>query len=214
MDAAAIVEKKTKDAAVEHKTNEKKHKKVAARANKAPFKPPRQAKTLGKPPGDEVGDEAGDEAGDDAGEARAGGGKGLVGEGSQPSKSGGKGRKKAITDQLTNVQEDDLCQWYKEHSFFYDKTDKEYCLTEKKKRVMTEMAMSLNLVYEDLLKYFASKRTQYRKLKQKKACQGASDKLLTHHQKWILDHYAHRHHHNSCHPPPPQATAPVGRRRR
>ena len=110
--------------------------------------------------------------------------------GSLPSKSGSKGKKKAITDQFTNLQEDDLCQWYKEHSFFYDKTDKEYQLTEKKKRVMMEMAKSLNLVYEDLLKYFASMRTQYGKLKHKKSDQGAADKILTHHQKWILDHYA------------------------
>ena len=102
---------------------------------------------------------------------------------SQISKSGGKGRTKAVTDQLTNIQEDDLCQWYTEHSFFYDKTDKEYRLREKKKRVMMEMAQSLNLVYEYLLKYFASMSTQYGKFKQKTSGQGTSDKQLTHRQK-------------------------------
>ena len=66
---------------------------------------------------------------------------------------------------------------------------------------MTEMAKSLNLVYEDLLKYFASMMTQYRKLKHKKPGQGTTDKMLTHHQKWILNHYAfigqHIDHHHS-----------------
>ena len=55
---------------------------------------------------------------------------------------------------------------------------------------MMEMAQSLNLVYDHLLKYFASMRTQYRKLKQKKSDQGTSDKHLTHNQKWILEYYA------------------------
>ena len=85
---------------------------------------------------------------------------------SQTSKSGGKGRKKAVTDQLTNTQKDDLCQWYQENSYFYYKTHKGYRLTEKK-HLVTEMAESLTLCYDDLLKYFASMRTQYGKLKQK-----------------------------------------------
>ena len=107
---------------------------------------------------------------------------------SKTSKSGGKGRKKAVTDQLTNVQEDDMCQWYQDHSHFYDKTDKEFVLTEMKKRVMTEMAHSLKLGYDDLLMYFAAMRTHYGKLKQQKSGQGASEKQLTHHQTWILEH--------------------------
>ena len=134
---------------------------------------------------------ADDEAGDDAGEA--GGGEDPVV--SKTSKSGGKSRKKAITDQLTNTQEDDQCQWYQDNSYFYDKTHKGYRLTEKKKRVMTEMANYLDLGYDDLLKYFASMRTQYGKRKQKKSGQDASDKPLTHHQKWILEHYAFFRHH-------------------
>ena len=86
-DAAAAVEKKTK---------EKKDKRVASKATKAPFKPPRLAEALGNPPADEAGDEtAADETADEAGEAGAGGGVDPVG--SQTSKSGGKGRKEATS---------------------------------------------------------------------------------------------------------------------
>ena len=95
----AAVLKKTKDAAVEKKTKEKKDKKGVAKNTKSQFKPPRPAEALGKAPAEEPGDEAA-EAGADGGEDPVA---------SQTSTSGGKGRKKAITDQLTNTQEDDLC---------------------------------------------------------------------------------------------------------
>ena len=92
-----------------------------------------------------------------------------VSDASLPSLSGAvKRKKKAVTDQLTKQQEDDLCEWYKEHTFFYDKINKEYHNAEKKKAIMTVMARSLNLTYDDLQKYFASLRTQYGKLKTKR----------------------------------------------
>ena len=55
---------------------------------------------------------------------------------------------------------------------------------------MIAMAKSLNLTYDDLIKYFASLRTQYGKLKMKKSGQASVSKLLTHHQHWVLPKYA------------------------
>ena len=60
---------------------------------------------------------------------------------------------------------------------------------DRKKAVMTEKAASLILTYDNLTKYFASLRMQYGKLKLKKSGQGAADKMLTHHQLWVLDNY-------------------------
>ena len=83
-----------------------------------------------------------------------------------------------------------MCDWYQDNSFFYDKLNREYRNADKKKAVMTEKARSLNLMYDDLTKYFTSLGTQYGRLKLKKSGQGAADKLLTHYQLWVLDNYA------------------------
>ena len=37
-----------------------------------------------------------------------------------------KKRRKAITDQLSQEQEDDLCKWYRENTLFYDKLKRVY----------------------------------------------------------------------------------------
>ena len=65
----------------------------------------------------------------------------------------------------------------------------EYQNADRKKVVMTEKARSLNLTYDNLMKYFTSLRTQYGKLKLKKSGQVSVDKLLSHYQLWILDNY-------------------------
>ena len=98
-------------------------------------------------------------------------------------------RKKDITDQLSQ-QQDDLCDWYWENTFFYDKMNRVYWNADKKKAVTTEKARSLNLTYDDLMKYFTSLRMQYGKLKLKKSGQAAVEKLLTHHPLWVLYNYA------------------------
>ena len=42
------------------------------------------------------------------------------------SGAGKRKRRKAITDQLTQQQQDELCDWYQDNSFFYDKINREY----------------------------------------------------------------------------------------
>ena len=54
------------------------------------------------------------------------------------SGAGKRKRRKAITDQLTQQQEDNLYDWYRENTFFYDKINREYRNANKKKAVMTE----------------------------------------------------------------------------
>ena len=125
-----------------------------------PPKPPTATTSDVEEAVDEAGNEAGDEAGDFAEEAGAGaGGKEHLSNDSLPFLSDSvKRKKKAITDQLATQQEDDFCEWYKEHTFFYDKTNKEYRNSDMKKAVITAMARSFHLMYDNLQKYFASLR--------------------------------------------------------
>ena len=104
-DAAAAVKKNPKDPAhALEKTNdpagEKKAKDAAVKKTKATFKPPRPVAALGKATADDAADDAGEEADDKAGEEAGEGYGGEDAVASQTSKSGGKGRKKAVTDQL------------------------------------------------------------------------------------------------------------------
>ena len=193
--AAAAAKKKTKE-------------KMDKRAVKAP-NPPKATKATA-PAGDEAVNEDGDDVvveasgdegsevedagnGDEVDDTGAGGDEDQIevsDDGMPLSGSAKRKRRKAITDQLTPQQEDDLCDWYRENTFFYDKMNRQYRNADKKKDVITEKARSLNLAYDDLMKYFASLRMQYGKLKLKKSSQAAVEKLLTHHQLWVLDNYA------------------------
>ena len=190
-------------AAAEKKTKEKKDKK-AIKAPKQP-KPSKPAAPAGDEAFNEAGDEASDGAvvvgsaddgfevedagacGDEVGDAGAGG-EDQSDDGMSLTGAGKRKRRKTITDQLTQ-QQDDLCDWYR-NTFFYNKMNREYRNADKKKAVMMEKARSLNLMYDDLLKYFASLSTQYGKLKLKTSGQAAVKKLLTHYQFWVLDNYA------------------------
>ena len=140
--AAAAAEK-------EKKMKEKKDKKGAKAA-----KPPKAAKPtapvvpVGEEAVDEVVDEAVVEADCEASGDEGSGGEDLVADDAEVEDAGAGGddedqievsddgmplivpakkkRRKAITDQLSQEQEDDLCKWYRENTLFYDKLKRVY----------------------------------------------------------------------------------------
>lgn len=96
-------------------------------------------------------------------------------------------KKKTSKDRLrlTDEEEEDLVNWYRDNPILYDKTCREYRNTEKKNAIHAEKAATMGKTAYDLQTWRNSMRTQYGKLT-KPGPSGTEKKNLTVREKWIV----------------------------
>ena len=87
--------------------------------------------------------------------------------------------------------EDDLVDWYREHSIFYDKAHRDYKDTAQKGNLMQDKAVSLNLGMTslELKTWFAGMRTQFTKLTKEPPSGSGKKKKLTAREQWIVERF-------------------------
>ena len=87
---------------------------------------------------------------------------------------------------FTRDQEEQLVEWFRDHSLFYDKTCPDYKNTQKKERLVMDISNRLGLSVASVLHWKTSMRTQYGKVKNKRSKSGQATQPPTPRQQWTL----------------------------
>ena len=98
------------------------------------------------------------------------------------------GKKKSVSDGLTQEQEQHLSEWFSEHSVFYDQSDRNFKDRELKNQLLDVKGAEIGISGRELWQWLQSMRTMFGKLHKKKSGQARS--LLTARQQWILDNFS------------------------
>jgi len=87
---------------------------------------------------------------------------------------------------FTRDQEDQLVDWFRDNSLFYDKTCPDYKNSQKKERLVSDISNRLGLSVASVLHWKTSMRTQYGKVKNKRSKSGQATQPPTPRQQWTL----------------------------